>query len=243
MKVALVTGASRGLGRAIATALASDGWAVAVNFAHVEAGAAQTIADAGRAGGFARAARFDVTEPTAVSCGIAAIAADLGPVDLIVNNATGIQGAQAVMEQDWADYQRHLDFFVKAPFLLLQAVLPDWRARRSGRIINIGSVVTRACNAGDSHYVAAKAAMVGLTRCWAAELGPDGITVNLVSPGWVPVERHLDTDPASLERRRRAVPPGRMGTPQDIARTVAFVASSAADYITGGDIGVNGGKA
>lgn len=241
-RVALVTGASRGLGSAIAKALARDGWAVAVNYAHDDAGAARTIDAISADGGRAAAAKFDVTKSHAVARGVAAIAAVLGPVDLLVNNATGPQGAAAIMQQSWALYAHHLDYFVKAPLLLLQAALPEWRRRRSGRVINIGSEVVDVGSPFDAHYVAAKAALVGLTRSWASELGPEGITVNLVSPGWTPVERHATADPIELEQHVRKVPLGRMGEPRDVAELVAFVASDRADYITGHNFSVNGGR-
>ena len=241
-RVALVTGASRGLGAAIARALGAAGWAVAVNYGHDAAGAAATVeaitADGGRAGSF----RFDVTSAAEVAAGVEGIAAGMGRIDLVVNNATGPQGAVAIMDQTWDLYSRHLDFFVKAPLLLLQAVLPDWRARKSGRVINIGSEVVEVGSPYDGHYVAAKGAMIGLTRSWATELGPEGITCNLVSPGWTPVERHAGTDPAAYERHMSRLPLRRMGEPADVAGTVVFVASPAADYITGQNFLVNGGR-
>ena len=240
MKVALVTGASRGLGADIARALAREGWSVAVNYAHDNDGAAKTVAAIVSAGGKATAAKFDVTDPGAVTVGVAAVVQELGPIDLIVNNATGPQGAVPIMAQTWDLYRRHLDFFVKAPLLLLQSVLPGWIAQGTGRVINIGSEVTRVGSPFDAHYVAAKSAMVGLTRSWATELGPHRITVNLVSPGWTPVGRHEGTDQADYDRHMAKLPLGRMAVPSDVADVVVFVASSAADYITGHDFPVNG---
>lgn len=242
MKTALVTGASRGLGPTIALALAEAGWAVAVNYAHDEAGAQKAVSAIRRVGGQAIASRFDVTAEQAVTRGIVDVAERLGPIDLVVNNATGPQAARPVMEQDWELYARHFDFFVKAPLMILQAVLPGWRERKCGRIINIGSEVTETGPAFDAHYVAAKAAMIGLTRSWATELGPEGITVNLVSPGWVPVERHDGTGEDVYEEHLRSVPLKRMGSPRDVAGMVVFVASPAADYITGHNFVVNGGR-
>jgi 3-oxoacyl-[acyl-carrier protein] reductase len=215
---------------------------VAVNYAHDDAGASRTVAAVKAAGGRAATAKFDVTEEDAVVSGVDAAARQLGPIDLIVNNATGPQGAVAIMDQTWELYSRHLGFFVKAPLLLLQAVLPGWMARKTGRIINIGSEVTKVGSPYDAHYVAAKSAMVGLTRSWATELGPHGITVNLVSPGWTPVERHDGTEPAEYDRHIAKLPLGRMALPRDVAGVVAFVASPAADYITGHDFAVNGGR-
>lgn len=242
MRVALVTGASRGLGAEIARALAKDRWAVAVNYAHDDAGAASTVADIVAAGGKALAVRFDVTDATAVEAGVRLIGEELGPIDLVVNNATGPQGAVPLKDQSWDMYRLHLDFFVKAPFLLLKALLPDWAARKVGRVINIGSEVTKVGSPFDAHYVAAKSALVGLTRSWASELGPQGITVNLVSPGWTPVARHEGTAESEYDRHIAHVPLRRMGLPSDVAGVVVFVASSSADYITGHDFSVNGGR-
>lgn len=240
--VALVTGASRGLGASIARALPHAGWAVAVNYARDEEGARRVVEAITEAGGRAMIAPFDVTETAAVKAGIERIAALLGPVELIVNNATGPQPVMPIAEQTWDVYLGQLHFFVKAPLLLLQAVLTDWMARKVGRVINVGSEVVELGSPEFGHYVAAKAAMVGLTRSWANELGKDGITVNMVAPGWIPVERHLNSDPADLESYRKLVALGRMGTPEDIAAAVVFLASKGADFITGQIITVNGGR-
>lgn len=242
MKIALVTGASRGLGAEMARALGAAGWAVAVNYAHDDAGAAGVVDDIRAAGGKAAPARFDVTDADAVAAGLADIRKSLGPVDLIVNNATGPQPVLAIEDQSWEHYLGQLEFFLKGPLYLLKNVLPDWRARKSGRIINIGSEVVETGSAKFAHYVAAKAAMIGLTRSWATELGPDGITVNLVAPGFTPVERHADASPESIERHRSHVLLGRMGVPSDVAAVVVFVASPGADFITGQTIPVNGGR-
>ncbi len=164
MKVALVTGASRGLGAVIALALAEAGWAVAVNYASDTQGA-EKIADTIRQrGGQAYAARFSVIDKEQLAGGLDEIRASLGPVDLIVNNATGHQPEMPLMEQSWRSYLDQLEFFVKAPLELLQAVLPDWRARKSGRIINIGSEVAELGNPNFGNYASAKGAMLAMTR-------------------------------------------------------------------------------
>lgn len=222
--------------------LAAQDWAVAVNYAHDDHGAARTVDAIREDGGAALASCFDVTDASAVAVGIEHIVRELGPVDLIVNNATGPQGAVPIADQTWELYERHLEYFVKAPLLLLQAVLPDWTRRKSGRVINIGSEVTKVGSPFDAHYVAAKSAMVGLTRSWASELGPQGITVNLVSPGWTPVERHQGTSKGEYDAHILKVPLGRMGLPKDVAGAVVFLASHAGDYLTGQELVVNGGR-
>jgi 3-oxoacyl-[acyl-carrier protein] reductase len=242
MKVALVTGASRGLGAEISRQMGACGWDVAVNCATDVEGAERVVQSIRHAGGRAQVARFDVTRKGEVALGIAEIADRLGPIDLVVNNATGPQPIMPIQDQTWRHYMDQLEFFVGAPLHILHELLPNWRARKSGRIINIGSEVVDMGSPHFGHYVAAKAAMVGLTRSWAAELGKDRITVNLVAPGWIPVERHSDVSPPELEAYHRLVPLGRMGTPADVAGLVAFLASPTADFITGQTLAVNGGR-
>ena len=241
MKVALVTGASRGLGAAIATRLAQHGWAVAVNYSKDDEGAARTVSAIEAGGGTAGSFRFDIRDSMEIQQSLAAVTEALGPVDLLVNNATGPQGAARIMDQRWDTYLTHLDYFVRAPLLLLQSLLPSWRARQSGRVINIGSEVTLVGNAYDGHYVSAKSAMLGVTRSWASELGAESITVNMVSPGWTPVERHASTPAEEIQRHIQRVPLARMGRPEDVAAAVQFLASEEASYITGQNLVVNGG--
>ena len=242
MPVALVTGASRGLGATIARMLATDGWAVAVNYARSRDDAEAVVHDIHAEGGSAAPFGFDVTDAAQIDGAMEEIRKSLGPVDLLVNNATGPQPTMPVMEQDWEDHAAQLDFFVKAPLLLLKACLPDWRSRGTGRVINIGSEAAEAGPADFGHYAAAKAAMLGLTRSWASELAGDGITVNLVAPGFTPVERHADVGEDDRAAYRAGVPLGRLAEPEDIAGAVAFLASPRADFITGQRLSVNGGR-
>ena len=241
-RVALVTGASRGLGAAMAVALAKDGWPVAVNYSKDDQGAGRVVDAILDTRGRAIAARFDVTDETEVQNGINRIRASFGAVELIVNNATGPQPLIPIEGQSWEHHLDQLRFFIKAPLLLLQSVLADWRQRRVGRVINIGSEVVDMGNPQFGHYVAAKAAMMGLTRSWAEELGGDGINVNLIAPGWIPVERHRDVDPQLLEDYRQRVALRKSGTPEDIAAMAVFLASQGADFITGQTFAVNGGR-
>jgi 3-oxoacyl-[acyl-carrier protein] reductase len=242
MSVAVVTGASRGLGAAIAKALAADGHAVAVNYAHDQSRAETVVAAITAAGGAARAYRFDVTDEASVEAGVAAIVRDLGPVDVVVNNAIGPHESRAIEEQTWQSHIDQLMFCVKAPLLLLKSVVSDWKARRSGCLVNIGSEVVDIGNARSAPYVGAKAAMVGLTRSWARELGPFDIRVNLVAPGFIPVERHGDVTEEAFDAYRRDVAMNRFGVPADIGAMVAFLASPGGNFITGQTFAVNGGR-
>jgi len=237
-RVAVVTGASRGLGAHISHRLAADGWAVAVNYRSGRA-AADGVVDAIRhAGGVAEAFGADVVDEAAVTALVAEVERGLGPVRTVVANATGPQPEAGLEELTWRAHLDQLEFFVKSPTLLVQAALPGMRAYGGGRVILIGSDMVDRALPRMSAYVAAKHAQVGLTKVWAKELGPDHITVNLVQPGWIPVERHegLDTSVYAAE-----VPMRRMGTPEDVAAMVAFLASDAAGFVTGQRITVNGG--
>nr|BFE75095.1 SDR family oxidoreductase [Actinoplanes digitatis] len=237
----LVTGASRGLGAHIARRLAADGQPVAVNYLPDPEDAERVVADIRDAGGRAAAFRADVTDERDVSALVAAVEAELGPVAVLIPNATGPQPLIDAIDVTWQDHLDQLTFFVKSPTLLMRAVAPGMRARGGGRIIQIGSDAFERAAPGMSAYNAAKGAQISLTRTWARELGPWGITVNLVAPGWIPVERHAQVPPRYLEEYRRAVPLGRMGTPAEIADVVAFLASDGARFITGERITVNGG--
>lgn len=239
-RVALVTGSGRGLGAEIAHALAADGWAVAVN--DITDSAAATVVESIRAGGgTAEVFAADVTDEPAVADLVSRVTATLGPITAVVANASGPQPVVPVEELDWAGVLRHLEFFAKSPLLLTQAVLPAMKAKGTGRIIHIGSDLFERADAGWSAYMAGKGAMLGLTRGWARELGVHGITVNLVAPGWIPVERHgtLSAEVESAWQAQQGVQ--RMGVPADVAATVAFLASDRAGFITGERIAVNGG--
>jgi 3-oxoacyl-[acyl-carrier protein] reductase len=239
-KTALVTGASRGLGRHIAARLASEGANVAVNYAHGAHDAEETVRLIRSAGGSAEAFRADITEEQEVSLLVAQIERHFAqPIDVVVNNATGPQPMLSIEESTWQHYDEQLRFFVKAPLLIMKALLSGMKQRGKGSIIHIGSEVVQLGNANFSSYVTAKAAMVGMTRSWASELGPHGIRVNLIAPGWIPVERHAGSDTTAY---RTDVPLGRMGEPLDIANAVVFLASEEASFITGQCLSVNGGN-
>jgi len=239
-RVALVTGSSRGLGNAIARRLARDGLAVAVNDAR---GEALEVAGAIRDdGGIANAFTADVTDERQVTELVAAVAGNLGPVDVLVVNATGPQPEAPLEAVEWGDYLAQLSFFAKSPVLLGRAVLPGMRARRFGRIVQIDSEVVDRPPPGRSAYVTAKSAQIGLTRSWARELAHLGITVNTVAPGFIPVERHAHVSDEIRTAYVDTVPAGRMGTRDDIAHAVSFFASEAAGFITGQRLVVDGGR-
>ena len=234
---ALVTGASRGLGAQIARRLGADGWPVAVNYHSDATGAERVVAEIVAGGGRAAAFRADVTDEDDVRDMVAAI----GPVQVVVVNATGPQPLAPAEQVSWADHLAQLTFFVKSPTLLMQATLPAMKQLGGGRIIQIGSDSFERALPGASAYNAAKGAQLGLTRTWARELGAYGITVNVVAPGWIPVERHGVITAENSADYVRDVPLGRLGTPAEIADVVAFVAGDGARFITGERITVNGG--
>jgi 3-oxoacyl-[acyl-carrier protein] reductase len=183
-----------------------------------------------------------ITDEQQVTELVAAITGHLGPVDVLVLNATGPQPEAPVTEVAWADHLAQLDFFVKSPVLLGRAVLPGMQARRYGRIVHVDSEVAHRPPPGRSAYAAAKSAQIGLARSWARELAPSGITVNTVAPGFIPVERHADVPDEIRNAYLASVPAGRMGTPGDIAHAVSFFASEDAAFITGQRIVVDGGR-
>lgn len=241
-RVALVTGSSQGLGAVIARRLARDGAAVAVNGRPGDEQVAAVSRGIGDDGGTAQGFCADVTDEHQVAGLVAAITDRFGPVDVLVVNAAGPQPEGKVTEVTWQDHLAQLDFFVKSPVLLGRAVLPGMQARRYGRIVHIDSEVADQPPPNRSAYATAKSAQVGLTRSWARELAPFGITVNTVAPGFVPVERHADVPGEVRQAYLASVPAGRMGTPDDIAATVSFLASEDAGFITGQRIVVNGGR-
>jgi 3-oxoacyl-[acyl-carrier protein] reductase len=241
-RVALVTGASRGLGAAIALRLGAHGAKVAVNYHGNAMKAAQVAGRIVEAGGVAMAVRADVRDEGEVLRMAEQIEGQFGPIDVVVANATGPQPFVKAEDLTWQACLDQLEFFVKSPVLLMRAVLGSMKDRRFGRFINIGSEVFEKGTPEFSNYVQAKGAQLGLTRSWAMELGKHGITVNLLAPGWIPTERHVGDPPEAKEAYAKTVPLGHMGVPDDVAAAVAFLASDAANFITGQKISVNGGN-
>ena len=240
-RVALITGASRGLGKAMAFGLARAGAKVAINYANSHEHADRTFREFREAGLHGMLVRADVTDEGEVDRMCTEIEGELGAVDIAVYNATGPQPLKPIEEYDWAFYQEMVDFFVKSPFLITRRTLPHMKRQRWGRIINITSEVFRRGAHPFSAYVAAKGAQTGWTRAMAGELAPWGITVNAVAPGWIPVERHANDPEEMKEGYRKMIPMGHFGIPSDVAGAVTFLASDAARFVTAADIPVNGG--
>jgi 3-oxoacyl-[acyl-carrier protein] reductase len=241
-RVALVTGASRGLGESIAVKLGERGAAVAVNYFASPEKAQRVVERIKQAGGRAAAFKADVRDEEQVTRLVADVEQTLGPVDVLVPNGTGPQPFIKLENLTWRACLDQLEFFVKSPVLLAKAAVPGMKQRRWGRIVNIGSEVLEKGVPEFSNYVSAKGAQLGLTRSWAMELAPHGITVNIVSPGWIPTERHRDEPEEAKRAYAATVPMRRMGVPDDIGEAVAFLATDAANFITGQKLSVNGGN-
>jgi 3-oxoacyl-[acyl-carrier protein] reductase len=241
-RVALVTGSSRGLGRHIAGRLARDGFSVAVNGLQDDGQAEQAVREIRDRGGVAEAFAGDVTDETAIAELVHAVEEALGPVEVLVVNATGPQPEAPLEEVTWEDHLAQLEFFVKSAILLGRAVIPGMRQRAWGRIVEIDSEVVDVPPPGRSAYVTAKSAQVGLTRSWARELAPFGITVNAVAPGFIPVERHADVPAEVLTAYLSSVPMEHMGVPEDVAHAVSFFAADSAGFITGQRLVIDGGR-
>lgn len=240
-KAALVTGAGSGLGAATAKLLARAGAGVVVNYHRNRAGAEAVVAEIEAAGGRALAFQADVADPDAVKAMVAAGREALGPITVVVNNAGREERLAAPFELAWDDYQKMIDLNLKAIYNTVGAALPDMRAAHWGRVVNIGSVALNRPFPGGTAYSAAKGAMLGVTRGMATELGPDGITVNLVAPGWVPVERHSGVSPEALENLARETPLRRQGVPTDVAGAVLLFCSELSSFVTGAYLPVSGG--
>lgn len=233
-RVALVTGASRGIGRAIALLLARAGADVAVNYRD-RAADANTVVDAIRAmGRRAVAIGADVSDAAGVAAMVATAGDALGPVDILVNNA-GIGLIRSIEALSEADFDTTLAVNLKSVFLCTQAVLPPMRARRWGRIVNISSGAARGAGGIGVHYNASKAGMEGLTRGYAARLAGEGITVNAVAPSLI----ETDMMAARRDDYIKRIPVGRMGTSEEVAQTVLMVLGNS--YMTGQTVQLNGG--
>jgi 3-oxoacyl-[acyl-carrier protein] reductase len=240
-RVALVTGNSTGLGKAIGLTLGQAGAKVVVNYANNASRAQQAFEEYQRAGIETALVQADVTSEEGIDKLFRETEAKLGKVDIIVPNATCEQPLKPIEDYDWAFYQRMLDFFIKSPFLLARRGLPHMKQQKWGRFINITSEVFQRSVAPFSAYVAAKGGQIGWSRSMSRELAPFGITVNMVAPGWIPVERHEHDPQAEKDAYHALIPMGRWGVPQDVAEAVLYLASNEASFVTGQTLCVNGG--
>ncbi|MDQ6922795.1 MAG: 3-oxoacyl-ACP reductase FabG [Pseudomonadota bacterium] len=237
--VALITGATRGIGKAIAETLARDG-ATVVGTATTEEGAASITTFLQAAQRKGQGMKLDVTDAQSVSETIADIQARLGEVTILVNNA-GITRDNLLVRMKDDEWDAILDTNLKSAYRLSKAVLRGMMKARHGRIINIGSVVGVSGNAGQTNYSAAKAALVGFTKSLAQEVGSREITVNCVAPGLIDTDMTRSLDDAARAKLIERIPLGRLGSPQDVAHAVAYLASPEAAYVTGATLHVNGG--
>lgn len=240
-KVALVTGSSTGLGLSIAKELSSRGAKVALNYVHNQARADAAFASFKEAGGEGALFQADVTDRDAIQELVSNVKAELGSVDILVPNATADQPQLPIEDYTWEHYETMLRFFIKSPFLLTQAVIGDMKSKGWGRIVNLTSEVVELGVPNFSAYVAAKGGQKAWTHGMSNELAPFGITVNNISPGWIPTERHADVPQEDLDGYLKEIPAGRWGTPEDVALAVANYCSPAASFVTGQTLCVNGG--
>jgi 3-oxoacyl-[acyl-carrier protein] reductase len=231
---ALVTGGSKGIGAAIAKALAADGWLVAVNYRSDEDAAAKVVDEIADAGGRAAAVHGDVADGR--PDGLFERAEELGPVLALVNNA-GVTADGLAIQLDDDAWDRVIGTNLSAPFRLTRRAMRPMIRARYGRIVNIASVVGPRANAGQSNYAAAKAGLIGMTKTVAAEVARRGVTVNAVAPGFIETEMTKDIPEAVIE----AIPARRVGAPDEVAAAVRFLASDDAGYVTGTTLFVDGG--
>ncbi|MEN9722029.1 MAG: hypothetical protein RJB38_15 [Pseudomonadota bacterium] len=238
--VALVTGASRGIGAAIAKKLAKEGYLVLVNFASSEEKARQVVEEILSQGGSAELCGFNVAVSAEVDAAVERITKNHGPVSVLVNNA-GITIDGLLLRLKDEDLERTLDVDLKGAIYVTRAASRGMMKARSGSVIQISSVIGEMGNAGQGAYAAAKAGLIGFSKSIAKELGSRGIRVNVVAPGFVATEMTQDLTETQKEGMLRNIPLGFVAEPEDVANVVAFLASSASRYVTGQVIGVNGG--
>ncbi len=241
-QTALVTGGSRGIGRAIALRLARDGAAVAITYVSNPDMANAVAAEIVAAGGKAKAYRCDSADAAQVEATVNAVIADLGGLDILVNNA-GVTRDGLVMRMSEADWDIVIDTNLKGTFLFTKAAVKQMMSKRRGRIINITSVVGITGNPGQANYVASKAGVIGLTKSNAKELASRNITVNAVAPGYIATDMTAKLNEAQTEAIAKMIPLKRQGTTEEVAGTVAFLAGPDAAYLTGQVICVDGGLA
>jgi 3-oxoacyl-[acyl-carrier protein] reductase len=242
-RVALVTGASQGIGRAIAVALGRNGVAVAVNYYPGQSDQAESVvAEIADAGGKAFAVAADVSKSTDVQTMVDAVAQRFGSLDILVNNA-GITRDQLLLRMKDQDWETVLATNLNGTFYCTRTALRWMLKNRFGRVVNLASVVGVVGNPGQANYGASKAGIIGFTKCVAREVASRGITVNAVAPGYIGTAMTGGLSDRAREELQAQIPLGRIGTPDDVAGAVVFLVSPAADYITGQVLHVDGGMA
>jgi len=239
-RVALVTGGSRGIGRAICFALAAKGASVAVHYRAQAAAAQEIVAQIEQSGGKAAAFQADMADFAAPAILVEQVAAQLGAIDILVNNAAEMTDS-SVAEMSDDVWEQTLSVNLGSVFRCTRAVIPGMQACAWGRIINISSQAVYTGSANHAHYAASKSGLLGLTFSLAKELGPAGITVNLVAPGRIVTDMLLERSTGREEEWMKQTPLRRFGKPEEVAAAVAFLSSDGAAYITGANLHINGG--
>jgi 3-oxoacyl-[acyl-carrier protein] reductase len=239
-QVVLVTGGSRGIGRATAAAFGRAGAQVAITYRSQKSDADAVVQEIVDGGGEAFALQADITESAAPAGIVDAVVKRWGRLDVLVNNA-GITRDTLVMRMSEADWDDVMKTNLRGPFLTSKAALRPMLKQRYGRIVNVSSLAGVAGNAGQANYSAAKAGLIGFTRALAKEVGSRNITVNAVAPGFITTDLTKDLPAELLERARQAAAIQRLGTPDDVAPAIVFLASKEASYITGQVLGIDGG--
>lgn len=241
-KVAIVTGAGRGIGREIALALAADGAAVIVNYNGSKEAADETVSQITADGGTAEAVQCNVSDFAASEAFVKQVLEKYKKVDILVNNA-GVTRDNLIMRMSEEDYDAVLDTNLKGAFNMIKHLSRSFIKQRSGKIINISSVSGIRGNAGQSNYSASKAGLIGLTKSVAKELASRGINVNAVAPGLIDTDMTRALSDDAKKQLAASIPMGKIGSPSDVAKLVLFLAGEGSDYITGQVISVDGGLA
>ncbi|HEU5237211.1 MAG TPA: 3-oxoacyl-ACP reductase family protein [Pyrinomonadaceae bacterium] len=242
-KVALVTGASSGIGRATAELLAANGARVAINFHHNADGAEAARAQITRAGGSAVVIQADVRQASGVQSLVDKTVSEFGPIDILVNNAGSLVERLRILDLTEERWDEVIDLNLKSAFLCCRAVAASMMERKTGAIVNVSSIAGRTGGAlGSIHYSTAKGGLITFTKGLAKELAPFGVRVNAVSPGVIDTQFHeIFSTPEMIKAYIAGIPLGRVGTPAEVAQVITFLASGAAGYLAGETIEINGG--
>ncbi|MBQ1895275.1 MAG: 3-oxoacyl-ACP reductase FabG [Clostridia bacterium] len=236
----LITGASRGIGAATAKVFAEHGFAVAVNFKNNEEAAASVVDEIIKKGGVAKSYRADVADPAQVAEMVRSAEADLGPVDVLVNNA-GVCVSGLMQDMTDADYDFITDTNVRGAFNTCRAVLPSMISRKGGAIVNVSSMWGETGASCEVLYSMTKSALIGLTKALAKEVGPSGIRVNCVAPGVIDTDMNSGYSEQTMNELKEETPLSAIGSPEDVAKSIYFLCNECSGFVTGQVLGVNGG--